>query len=215
MKRITFKTSPLSNAIRIGLLVWILGIIVFKIDTTKLIFKKSAEELKGPNITNTMTTEQYAEVLKLAKEQLTEKPPQQTPEVQPSTTNENETSIEVRTDNRIYVPVTIGYRGKMVTVPLLIDTGATDITISPAIARRLGISGEETTTGESTVADGRKVAHYKINAAFVAVGPKTKKPLQVHIMPTVNNEETGLLGMSFLADFPHMLDLRSQVIRWM
>ena len=128
--------------------------------------------------------------------------------------NSKTTAVTVR-DNRIYVPVTIGYRGKMVTVSLLIDTGATGVMISPAIAQRLGIRIEDTTQGVTTVADGRKVTNFNASADFIAVGPKTKRSLQVNILPHENNEESGLLGMSFLADFPHMLDVKSQVIRWM
>jgi len=52
------------------------------------------------------------------------------------------------------------------------------------------------------VADGRKIANYNVIADFVAVGPKTKKTLQVNILPYEINEETGLLGMKFLVDFP-------------
>lgn len=131
-----------------------------------------------------------------------------------SGSNSKTTAVIVR-ENRIFVPVTIGYRGKMVTVSLLIDTGATGVTISPAIAQRLGIRREDTTQGFATVADGRKVANFNVNADFIAVGPKTKRSLQVNILPHESNEETGLLGMSFLGDFPHMLDTKSQVITWM
>jgi hypothetical protein len=31
----------------------------------------------------------------------------------------------------------------------------------------------------------------------------------------IGAEETGLLGMSFLADFPHILDLQAKVIKWL
>ena len=43
---------------------------------------------------------------------------------------------------------------------LLIDTGATGVVISPAIAQRLGIRLEEVTQGVTTVADGRKITNY-------------------------------------------------------
>jgi len=129
--------------------------------------------------------------------------------------NSKATVVIIKDNNRVFVPVTIGYHGKMVTVPLLIDTGATGIMISPAIAQRLGIGQETTTQGSSVLADGRKVINYNAIADFVAVGPKTKSALQVHIMPNENSEATGLLGMSFLADFPHMIDVKSSVIKWM
>lgn len=218
MIKLRFDASnPVANIIRIMVLVFAAGSLLFNIDLIKLIFKKTTEEMKSPNITETMTTEQYAEVLELAKKNIIEKQKaiQAKEEMHPPINNEKETAITISESNRVLVPVTIGYRGKMVTVPLLLDTGATGIVISPAVAQRLGMSSEETTQGQSTVADRRVVAHYSIEAAFVAVGPKTKKPLQVHILPNVGNQEIGLLGMSFLADFPHMIDLKSQTIKWM
>lgn len=124
------------------------------------------------------------------------------------------TSVIVR-NNQVYVPVTIGYRGKMVTVQVILDTGATNTTISPALAKRLGIKFEDTVQGSSILADGRRVVNYNAAADFVAVGPKTKKALQIQILPNESGEETGLLGMNFLADFPHMIDVKSQVIKWM
>lgn len=210
-RRIKFDKNPIANLIRFIILFVAAGFFILKIDLTKLIFKKSVEELKAPNITETMSKEQYAEVLKIYRT------PEviNVPEIQPTINNEKETALKVYENNSVYVPVTIGYRGKMVTVELLIDTGATGITISPAVAQRLGINSEDTTQGRSTVADGRTVAHYSVNAAFVAVGPKVKKPIQINIMQRINSEDYGLLGMSFLAEFPHMLDMKANVIRWM
>lgn len=33
-------------------------------------------------------------------------------------------------------------------------------------------------------------------------------------MPRAGSEETGLLGMDFLGDFPHVIDTKTGVIRW-
>lgn len=211
MIRLKFSKNPLTNLVRFGVLVWIAAIFVFKIDLTRLIFKKSVEELKGPNITQAMTTNQYEEILKLTSKPIEEK----VSEVQPVINNEKVTSLTVTEDNRIFVPVTIGYRGKMVTVQMLLDTGATGVLISRTVAKRLGIKPEDTTTGTSIVADGRHVINHNTEVAFVAVGPKTKKPLQIHIMNRENEMDDGLLGMSFLAEFPHMIDMQRQLIKWM
>lgn len=124
------------------------------------------------------------------------------------------TAVIVR-NNQIYVPVTIGYQGRTVSVYLQLDTGATGVVISPAIAQRLGIRAEATRQGISTIADGSKVATYIAPADFVTVGQKTKKILDLNIIPRPGREETGLLGMSFLGDFPHMIDTKGQVIKWM
>jgi clan AA aspartic protease (TIGR02281 family) len=216
MRRLTFKSGgPVTNCIRYGALIIIIGVFVFKIDLTKLIFKKTVEELKGPVIEKTMTKEQYAEVAELARQpqETIQKPQQFTDETKPLINNERETAITFN-GNQMFVPVTIGYRGRMVTIPLLIDTGATGITISPAIAIRLGIKPNETTQATAQLADGRTVATNTAPVAFVSVGPKTKKPSEVHILGS-GFEETGLLGMSFLAQFPHFIDVKNQAIKWM
>lgn len=206
-----YREKPHENS---GMVLLIAGVFIFLLIGTFSVNLNSSKERQETSDELTAMSERREE-----QRQFTEQvriPVQEKQEIEYNAAAENkrETSIIVQ-DNRIYVPVTLGYHGKMVTVKLLIDTGATGVTISPAIAQRLGIGSEATTQGISMLADGRKTINYNTVVDFVAVGPKTKKPLQIHIMPTVNNEETGLLGMSFLADFPHMLDLRSQVIRWM
>ena len=227
--KLKFDTSSqLANIVRGSILFFAMGCIVFNIDLTKLIFKKTLAELEGPQIEKTMSTEQYAEIRKLVTSTEEQKQKAQDQQISAVTkvqqefenevvgkANKKSTRLLIENGNRFFVPVTIGYRGKMITVPMLIDTGATGIVITPNFAQRLGINQEETTQGSSTVADGRSVGNYNINVDFVAVGPKTKKPLQVHIMPNVGNNDSGILGMSFLADFPHMIDVKSQAIKWL
>jgi clan AA aspartic protease (TIGR02281 family) len=217
MIKFVFKPSNnVANGIRLAVIIGIIAAFVFKIDLTKLIFKKSVEEMKGPEISKPMSTKQYAEILEL----MNKSKAQEAIEVQqkPIDPGINESPKETRitvSENKILVPVTIGYRGKMVTVQMLLDTGATGVMISRSVAKRLGIRQEDTTQGTSIVADGRHVINHNTEVAFVAVGPKTKKPLQIQIMNRENDLEDGLLGMSFLADFPHMIDVKSSVIKWM
>jgi len=217
--KLKFDTgNPLANTIRLGVIVGVIAVFVFKVDLVKLVFKKTLEEIKGPNITETMTTAQYEEAVKLPTRSDTEQPTYQRPQVQekgnkPPISNERETAITFN-GSQMFVPVTIGYRGRMVTVPLLIDTGASGVTISPAIAIRLGIKPNDTAQTSAQLADGRTVATNTTQVAFVAVGPKTEKPAEIHILGA-GFEETGLLGMSFLAQFPHFIDINAQKIKWM
>lgn len=132
-----------------------------------------------------------------------------------STGSNIQTTAVIIRNNQIHVPVTIGYQGRTVSVYLQLDTGATGIVISPAIAQRLGIRREATRQGITTIADGSKVQTYITPADYITVGQKTKRALDLNIIPRVGGEETGLLGMSFLADFPHMIDTKAQVIKWM
>lgn len=128
--------------------------------------------------------------------------------------NVHSTAVIIK-NNQIHVPVTINYQGQTVSVYLKLDTGATEIVISPAIAKRLGIREEATRKGISTIADGSRVVTKIAPADFVTVGNKAKSQIDLHIIPRAGNEETGLLGMSFLGDFPHMIDMKAQVIKWM
>ncbi|MBT1073781.1 retropepsin-like aspartic protease [Geobacter grbiciae] len=121
------------------------------------------------------------------------------------------TPIDV-VNNQVYVPVSLTYRGRTVTTRLLLDTGATGITISPALAQRLG--AQPTSQGNATLADGKKVQTHQFICDHVSVGSKNKNAAVVSIMPREDSEETGLLGMSFLADFPHTIDLKARVIKW-
>jgi hypothetical protein len=114
-------------------------------------------------------------------------------------------------NNQIWVPVTISHKGRAVSTWLLLDTGATNTSISPALARRLGVQTAETTGG---LADGSMVQTAHVVVDHVTVGPKAKRYVNVQIMPRSGDEETGLLGMNFLGDFPHIIEARAGTIRW-
>ena len=117
-------------------------------------------------------------------------------------------------NNQIWVPVTFAHKGRTVAALLLLDTGATNTSISPALARRLDIQAAETTGGAANLADGSVVRTAYVVVENTTVGPKAKRSLNVQIMPRAGNEETGLLGMDFLGDFPHIIEAKSGVIRW-
>lgn len=117
-------------------------------------------------------------------------------------------------NNQIWVPVTFGHKGGGATAWLLLDTGATNTSISPALARRLGVHPADTTRGNAKLADGRMVQTAHVVVDQVTVGPKVKRYLNVQIMPRAGNEETGLLGMNFLEEFPYIVEARAGTIRW-
>ncbi len=117
-------------------------------------------------------------------------------------------------NNQIWVPVTITHRERTVRTWFLLDTGATNTSISPALARRLGVQYAETTGGKAMLADGSMVQTAHVVVDQVTVGPKAKRYVNVQIMPRSGNEETGLLGMNFLGDFPYIVEARAGSIRW-
>ena len=133
--------------------------------------------------------------------------------VSSGTYGQQRTAVKVQ-NNQVWVPVTITHKGRTVSTWLLLDTGATNTSISPALARRLGVQTTETTGGKATLADGSTVQTAHVVVDHVTVGPKAKRYVNVQIMPRSGNEETGLLGMNFLGDFPHIIEARAGTIRW-
>ncbi|KAA0894219.1 retropepsin-like aspartic protease [Oryzomonas rubra] len=134
-------------------------------------------------------------------------------QVSGGTYGQQRTAVKVL-NNQIWVPVTLTHRGRSASTWLLLDTGATTTSISPALAQRLGIQSAETIGGMATLADGRVVQTANVMVNQVTVGPKSKQSLNVQIMPRTNGEETGLLGMNFLGDFPHTIETGAGIIRW-
>ena len=125
------------------------------------------------------------------------------------------TAVRIR-NNQVLVPVRFSYRNTSVDAWLLLDTGASTTLISSALAARLGIKAASTQRRLSQVADGRVVETFRTRLDFMAVGPKVKHDAEVAIMPSSGRDMgfDGLLGMNFLRDFPHHLDINSQTIEW-
>lgn len=126
------------------------------------------------------------------------------------------TAVKIQ-NNKVIVPVTLGYRNKTVEATMLLDTGASTTTISIDVAKRLGITPESTELGISRVADGRMLQTFVTSLDYLSVGPKVKNGLQVSIMPSSGPPLPfdGLLGMNFLGDFSYHLDVNNEMINWM
>jgi predicted aspartyl protease len=126
------------------------------------------------------------------------------------------TSVTVKNNNQVFVPVRISYRDRVADAWLLLDTGATSTVISTALADRLGIKPSSTERRLSRVADGRTALSYRARVDSMAVGPKLKYNAEVFIIPTNGPDMgfDGLLGMNFLGDFPYRLDMNTQLIEW-
>jgi len=125
------------------------------------------------------------------------------------------TAVMVK-NNQVLVPVRLSYRNTIVDAWLLLDTGATSTVISTSLADRLGIKPAGTQQRLAQVADGRVVQTFRTRVDYMAVGPKMKHNAEVSIVPSNGPDMgfDGLLGMNFLGDFPHRLDMNSQLIEW-
>lgn len=125
------------------------------------------------------------------------------------------TKIRVR-NNQVLVPVTLRNGGRTVQTTLLLDTGATLVSISEELAARLSIDPNHTRPGVSEVADGRKVPTRLARLDAVSVGSRTKADAKVSIMSYsgTRTDRDGLLGMEFLGNFRYQIDMQNEVIRW-
>lgn len=124
-----------------------------------------------------------------------------------------ETPVSIR-GNHVIVPVVLTYNKKKVKARLLLDTGATNITLHSNIARKLSV--ENTQKGTMRVAGGNLIDAEAFVLDSVMVGPHTKNNLQAGIIdnngPAVAFD--GLLGMNFLRNLHYTVDFENRVIRW-
>lgn len=110
-----------------------------------------------------------------------------------------------REGNSFYVNVTVNRKQK---VRLLLDTGATNVQISPALAARLGLNLRTAERVHCTLADGSvtvaRVVTLKELQLTRSVKAQDVRALVLNADST--SDSGGLLGMSFLSNFIFQLD---------
>jgi predicted aspartyl protease len=125
-----------------------------------------------------------------------------------------ETPITIE-NNQILVPVTLGHQGVTVETRLLLDTGASVITLHETIARKLNIS--TVMRSKAKVAGGAVIRSRTLRLSQVRVGPLTvKNPVAIvidHVGPAVSYH--GFLGMNILKGTDFRIDFDRKVIRWL
>lgn len=125
-----------------------------------------------------------------------------------------ETPITV-SNNQVLVPVTIAHLGVEVKTQLLLDTGASIITLHKEIARQLKI--EPSMRSKAKVVGGTAIRAGFMQLSYVGVGPLTVKgPVAGfidHTGPPV--AFGGYLGMNILKEANFQIDFDRKVIRWL
>lgn len=97
---------------------------------------------------------------------------------------------------------------------LLLDTGASTVTISEDIARKLGIPYQDNPVPRyATLADGRKIQVYPVRLQSVRVGTAKVYGIDATVLPqNISRSTDGLLGMSFLKHFSVRLDAKTNAL---
>lgn len=113
--------------------------------------------------------------------------------------------------NSLWVEVTINGKHKQ---RLIVDSGATIISLPDKIAREMGIElGAEGEPVEVGLADGRKVPGTKINLDSVRVGKFTVENVECCVLGPDAPDAPALLGMSFLGQFKFEVDIQQSKLK--
>lgn len=126
----------------------------------------------------------------------------------------SETPVTIK-NNKVYVPVILGFEGRETQASLIFDTGAGSIVLHENVAGELGISESRATEGEAV--GGIRIATRTTHLNYVRVGPFTKRNLRADIIDYQGETDVhynGLLGMNFLRGLKYTIDFNAQVIKW-
>ena len=175
-----------------------------------LIKEKELEQLRQLELNNErQLNEQLQEALKIEEEEERKEADEAKQKLQ----EKMQTRVIVD-NNRILVPVTLGNGGIEVETHLLLDTGASHITLHRSIAEQLNIALLK--RGRAQVVDGQSIDIEAGQISYFKVGPYNMENALVIIVSQAGESlnYSGLLGMNFLKNVQYTIDYQNQMIRW-
>ncbi len=118
-------------------------------------------------------------------------------------------TIDIETSRRgahhIVIGVLTGADGDRVTVPMIVDTGASTIVLPSSLIARLGFDEEALADGVMETAN-RRVRGKKAVLASVEIGEAVQRDVRVSFIDDDRLGGTMLLGMSFLGRYRLTID---------
>jgi len=128
---------------------------------------------------------------------------------------QNETEV-ILAGQHVLIPVLIKHSGRTLTVNLLLDTGASIITLHKESVRRLRFNAHQNT--HFTTASGSRIEADLVQLDNLRFGPYEKTDILAGIIEYQKGDDAGydgLLGMNALRGIHYEIDYEKGVVRWM
>lgn len=115
----------------------------------------------------------------------------------------------------VIVPVQIKHRGRSLNLKLLLDTGASIITLHKSAVKRLQLNSSR--KAHFTTASGHSIAADIVKLKEFRFGPYRKYNLLAGVIEYRDNgfaDYDGLLGMNALQGLNYSIDYKNSVLKW-